>query len=68
MSQHPLKQFRANQDPPWTRDRLAKALGVERVTVWRWEKGMRFPERDLWPRILAVTGLGVDDLHDGKAA
>ncbi len=68
MSQHPLKKFRAKQDPPWTQGRLAEALGVKRVTVCRWETGERFPERDLWPRIRAVTGLGVDDLHSGRAA
>jgi transcriptional regulator with XRE-family HTH domain len=63
---HPLQTFRETQTPPWSQTRLAEALGVQRVTVWRWERGDRFPERELWPKIRALTGLGIDDL--GRAA
>lgn len=27
----------------WTLDRLAEALGVDRMTVWRWEQEARKP-------------------------
>lgn len=66
MDSHPLKTFRESQDPPWSQSRMAEALGVKRTTVWRWERGDRFPERELWPKIRDLTGLSIDDL--GSAA
>lgn len=66
MDKHPLQIFRETQSPPWSQSRMAGVLGVSRVTVWRWERGDRFPERDLWPKIRDLTGLSIDDL--GRAA
>lgn len=63
MDIHPLKTFRESQAPPWSQSQMANALGVSRVTVWRWERGDRFPERELWPKIRSLTGLRIDDLE-----
>ena len=63
MATHPLIKFRKSRTPPWTQEDLANAVGVKRLTVLRWEHGTRFPERKMWPRIRAVTGLGVEELN-----
>lgn len=63
MSTHPLEAFRKNQTPVLSQAALAAMLQVKRVTVYRWEKGDRFPDRKHWPRIKEVTGLSADDLE-----
>lgn len=64
MSQHPLAAFRQSQQPPLSQSDLARKLDVTRATISRWEKGERFPERDLWARIKEVTGLSASDLSE----
>lgn len=63
---HPLTAFRKAKK--LSQAELGKQLGVSPAAVSRWEAGERFPDRELWPRIRAVTGLGVEDLNAGKAA
>ncbi len=63
---HPLKAFRESKDPPLKQAELARRLKVTRATVSRWEAGERFPEREHWPVIKKITGVGPDDL--AKAA
>lgn len=38
-----------------SRDEFARLIGVDRVTVWRWENGKAFPIRHLH-KITAATG------------
>lgn len=54
---HPLTRFREAQDPPWSRAKLAAALGVQRPTVHRWEKGERQIDKDLVPVVSEKTGI-----------
>jgi len=60
MAEHPLKQYRA--DHKLTQLALAELLGVSKVTICRWEKGKRHPQRGDLPRIAERTGIAVIDL------
>lgn len=65
---HPLKSFREGQEPPLSQADLAKLLGVENVTVWRWEAGKRqISERHL-PNVAAKTGIPKEKLRPDLAA
>lgn len=68
MYKHPLQIFRETQRPEWTRDKLAGEFGVTRVTIWRWETGERFPEREHWPKIRNLTGLSAEELSAANPA
>ncbi|CAN0473640.1 unnamed protein product [Phaeothamnion confervicola] len=49
---HPLRTYRKSLTPALSQAELARALGVSRLTVTRWEAG----ERKIGPsKILAVT-------------
>lgn len=63
MSKHPLAEFRENHTPPLSQADLATLLDVQRQSVWRWETGERFPERNLWEKIEKLTGLNAIDLN-----
>jgi transcriptional regulator with XRE-family HTH domain len=63
---HPLTKFRDERG--LTMADLGDALGVDKGTVSRWESGQRFPDRDLWPRIRELTGLGPDELANAVLA
>ena len=67
MSYHPLRQFRENQDPKLSQEQLAQLIKVTKATVSRWENGERFPERELWPVIKDVTGIGAEEFAEWKA-
>lgn len=54
MSKHPLTAYREKRKVRI--GELAADLGVNRVTLWRWEKG-RLPERDMWTKIEEETGV-----------
>ena len=45
-----------------TQLQAAKRVGVEANTWARWEQGVRFPSRDLWPKIARVVGVPFRDL------
>jgi transcriptional regulator with XRE-family HTH domain len=57
-----LRDYRANQKPPISQRELAEALGVTRVTVARWEMGVRRPDRGLVPEIAKLTGIPAAEL------
>ena len=59
---HPLRIFRKNHNPPLSQQDLASLLGVDRVTVARWEIQRRFPERKFWKAIEDVTGISISTL------
>lgn len=54
MSEHPLKKFRDERE--MTQEALARLIGVETMTVSRWERG-RMPRRAYWGTIHEKTGI-----------
>lgn len=56
---HPLQAFRESRVPPMSRKALADKIGVTDVSIWRWEKRERKPDRDLLEKINQVTGIPV---------
>jgi transcriptional regulator with XRE-family HTH domain len=59
MANSPLQTFREKQQPPLSREALARKLGVTRQTIWRWESGERVPDRELLPKISRMTGVPI---------
>lgn len=61
-----LREHRENQNPRISQREMAEVLGVTRVTVARWEMGLRRPDRKFIPELSRITGrspaelLGVD--------
>ena len=51
-----------------TREQFAETLGVDRITVWRWETGKAFPIRHM-TKITAATGgkVTANDFFRGAA-
>jgi transcriptional regulator with XRE-family HTH domain len=60
---HPLKAYREAQSPPLSQAALAKQLGVDRVTVARWEIGKRRIDTSSLPEISAKTGIPAKELR-----
>lgn len=54
---HPLAEYRAAQQPPLTQDDLGSRIGVDGMTVSRWERGESLPQKRQWPKIESVTGI-----------
>lgn len=53
---HPIKAWREQQLPSMSQEALAQRVGVDRVTVARWEAG-RKPDVGLLPRLVEITGI-----------
>lgn len=47
---------------------LGAAVGVDGMTVSRWERGESLPQRRHWPKLLEVTSLSIVDLLEGSDA
>lgn len=45
-----------------TQEELGALLGVEGMTVSRWERGESLPRRKVWPRLEEVTGLPIAEI------
>lgn len=65
---HPLKAYRAKQEPPLSQQELAALLGVARTTVARWETGSRQVDEELVPVVAERTGIAASDLRPDLAA
>lgn len=62
-AKHPLQEYRESFNPPLKRAALAKALGVARVTVKRWETGDRNIDPELVPSVSEKTGIPREKLR-----
>lgn len=56
------------QQKSWAQEELARALGVERNTVNRWEMGQRAPALNMIERIAAALGVTVEAILPDLAA
>lgn len=65
-TQHPIKAFRERQFPSMSQEALAQKIGVDRVTVARWEAG-RKPDRELLGKIVKITGIPASELRPDLA-
>lgn len=63
---HPLKQFR--DDHELSQSALGAKVGVDEMTVSRWERGESQPRRGIWPKLEEVTGLPIGEILAGGAA
>lgn len=59
----PLKAFRQKQEPKLSQAALAERLGVTRLTVTRWESGVRKIDPDLVPLVAERTGIPAKELR-----
>lgn len=62
-SEHPITSWRNRAG--LSQAGLARELGVEAVTVSRWERGENLPRRGLWPKLQALTGLPIVEIIQG---
>lgn len=67
VTDHPLKTYRESQNPPLSRPALARELGVDRLTVYRWEKGERKIGREKLPEVSEKTGIPKSELRPDLA-
>lgn len=51
----PLRRWRKQQSPPWSRGKLAEAAGIARMTIYYWEHGKFMPRIDTWELVQYVT-------------
>lgn len=63
-----LKAFRAAHNPPLSQGKLGEEVGVSRMTVFRWEKGIRKIDDDKLPVVAEFTGLAPGVLRPDLAA
>lgn len=65
---NPIRDFRKRQIPRMSQEAFAKKIGVDRVTVARWESGNNKPHRDLLPKLVRVTRIPACELRPDLAA
>jgi len=51
----PLKEFR--DQASLTQREFGDLVGVDALTVSRWERGANTPRKHLWPKIKEITGI-----------
>jgi len=64
-SNHPIASWR--RDKGVTQSALADLLGVEAMTVSRWETGAALPRPKLWAKIKAETGVTPEELARARS-
>ena len=45
-----------------TQEALGEMVGVDGMTVSRWERGESLPQRRFWPKLTQLTGLPIADI------
>ena len=53
-----LKDFRTHNR--LSRSQLGERIGVDAMTIRRWEKGVSLPQRKFWEKIKTETGVVLD--------
>lgn len=56
-SDHPLAVWRRKQEPVLSQEALGDMIGVDGMTVSRWERRDTEPQKRHWTKIENVTGL-----------
>lgn len=64
---HPLRSYRENQTPKLSQAALAEELGVNRLTVVRWETGARKIDRSKLADVSSKTGIPTKELRPDLA-
>lgn len=54
---HPLRKWREAQTPTVSQEALGEQLGVDGLTVSRWERRATEPQKRHWDKIEEVTGM-----------
>lgn len=67
MADHPLKLFREQHSPRLSQAELGVRLGVGRVTINRWETGLRPIGIQFLPEISRKTGIPAGELRPDLA-
>lgn len=65
MATHPIRLYREREGI--SRAELARRIGVDPQTIYRWENGKRWPRRDAMRRIERVTGISITELSVASA-
>ena len=58
---NPLKQWRGER----TQEEACELLGVDAMTLSRWERGVHLPRKKHWSKIEEVTGIAPARLVEG---
>lgn len=70
MTQNPIKVWRDAKEI--SQVELGRMLGVNGMTISRWERGDHMPKKTLWPKIEETTGIVPSELigfvKSGEAA
>ena len=65
-AKHPIRRFREERN--LTLEALSETLGVSKMALSRWERGIALPRTKDWPRIAVVTGVTPAQLAEFKAS
>jgi DNA-binding XRE family transcriptional regulator len=60
MSENPLKVWRDEKE--LTQAQLGQLIGVDAMTISRWERGDHLPRKKHWPSIEKETGISASEL------
>lgn len=63
---HPIRQYREERN--LSLRALSEKLGVSKMALSRWERGIALPRTKDWPRIAVVTGVTPGQLAEFKAS
>lgn len=66
-STHPLRSYRENRTPKLSQAALAQELGVNRLTVVRWETGVRKIDKSKLSDVSSKTGIPTKELRPDLA-
>lgn len=63
MQMHPLRTHRLSKTPRQSQADLAQQLGVSRLTVLRWEAGIRKIDESKISNVAKITGIPAKELR-----
>jgi len=65
-AKHPIRLWR--EERKLSLEALSETLGVSKMALSRWERGVALPRTKDWPRIAVVTGVTPAQLAEFKAS